>query len=386
MRNLNCALTPTRSGASIRLLMEPTHRQLAALGLFWPALAFEYASQFASAMTRQFVKGADEDIGEAAPEPRWTNPNKVALELDAVRLRDFSTGSSAAEPMLICAPFALHGATIVDFAPQHSLIAALQGSGAERIFVTEWRPATPEMRFWSIDDYLSMLNIQVDELGGAVQLVGLCQGGWLALIYAARFPTKVRKLALVGAPIDLEAGKSKLSGMAQDTPMRFFHELVERGRGRVLGRQLLQCWTEEIDSALISQVLQSSHELDSAPFRELEMRFRDWYAWTLDLPGTYYLQAVEHLYKQNRLARGNFVALGRRIQISELKCPLFLLAARDDVIVAPEQVFATERLVDGGRCSVAKATAPGGHLGLFMGQKVLSDVWPEIAHWLQRPN
>ena len=365
--------------------MHPTHRQLAALGLYWPALAFEFASEFASGMTRQFAKRADDILGEAAAEPSWTNPNKVALELDAVRLRDFSTGSDA-EPTLICAPFALHGATIVDFAPQHSLISALQGAGMQRIFVTEWRSATPDMGCWCIDDYLSTLNVLVDELGGAVQLVGLCQGGWLALIYAARFPAKVRKLALAGAPIDLEAGKSKFSEMAQETPMRFFHELVERGRGRVLGRQLLQCWTEEIDSAAIQEVLQSPHEPDSAAFRHLELQFRDWYASTLDLPGAYYLQAVEHLYKQNRLARGNFVALGRRVQLSRLECPLFLLAARDDVIVAPAHVFATERLVDAARCSVAKATARCGHLGLFMGREALSAIWPEIAHWLQQPN
>jgi pimeloyl-ACP methyl ester carboxylesterase len=54
------------------------------------------------------------------------------------------------------------------------------------------------MRFWSIDDYLCTLNVLVDELGG-VDLVGLCQGGWMALIYAARFLAKVRKLALAGA-------------------------------------------------------------------------------------------------------------------------------------------------------------------------------------------
>jgi poly(3-hydroxybutyrate) depolymerase len=363
--------------------MDPTHRQFAALAFFWPALAFECANEFASAMTRHLADLPTGNNGQTGAEPPWTNANKVALELGAVRLRDFSSGSDPV-PTLICAPFALHGATIVDFAPQHSLISALHSAGIERVFVTDWRPATPEMRFWSIDDYLSMLNLLVDELGGAVQLVGLCQGGWLALIYAARFPAKVRKLALAGAPIDIEAGKSKLSEMARDTPMQFFNDLVQAGHGRVLGHQLLQCWTEEIDTAAIHHLLQSPHALESAPFRDLEKRFRDWHAWTLDLPGTYYLQAVEQLFKQNRLARGDFVALGRRIQLSKLQCPLFLLAARDDVIVAPAQVFATERLVD--QQTVAKATAPCGHLGMFMGKEVLSTVWPEIGRWLQHPN
>ena len=57
------------------------------------------------------------------------------------------------------------------------------------------------------------------------------------------------------------------------------------------------------------------------------------------------MQVVEHLFKENRLATGRFVALGRRVELSELRCPLFLLAARDDEVVASEQIFATERLV-----------------------------------------
>ena len=39
----------------------------------------------------------------------------------------------------------------------------------------------------------------IGDLGGRASLVGLCQGGWLAAAYAARFPGKVAKLVLVGA-------------------------------------------------------------------------------------------------------------------------------------------------------------------------------------------
>src|SRR5262249_46622009 len=179
--------------------MNSDNRQLAPLAFLWPALAAGSASEFASAMAREFANlavGPDTQAGGVPP--RWTTRNKVPLELAAVRLRDFSRGRDGAAT-LICAPFALHDATIVDFAPHHSLIAALQDAGLQRLFVTDWRSATPDMRFWSIDDYLCMLNLLVDELGGCVDLVGLCQGGWMALIYAARFPAKVRKLVLAGA-------------------------------------------------------------------------------------------------------------------------------------------------------------------------------------------
>ena len=113
-------------------------------------------------------------------------------------------------------------------------------------------------------------------------------------------------------------------------------------------------------------------------------KIRDWYAWTLDLPGSYYLQVVEHLFKDNRLATRRFVALGRTIDLSVVRCPLFLLAARDDDVVGREQMFAIEHLVDGKLCTVEKTVAPCGHLGLFMGRDILADVWPGVARWLSR--
>jgi poly(3-hydroxyalkanoate) synthetase len=131
-------------------------------------------------------------------------------------------------------------------------------------------------------------------------------------------------------------------------------------------------------------LLQSPHAIGSTAFQRLESRFRDWYASTLDLPGAYYLQVVEHLFKENRLATGHFVALGREVDLSELRCPLFLLAAQDDDVVALDQIFATEHLVGCQPYALEKAVAPCGHLGLFMGREILTHIWPDIAGWLSR--
>jgi poly(3-hydroxyalkanoate) synthetase len=353
------------------------------MAFLWPALVAESASEFASAMAKEFVDlTIGPEAGTNGPEPQWTTPNQVALELSSVRLRDFSTAAEGI-PTLVCAPFALHAATITDFAPHHSLVAALQDAGIERIFLTDWRSASPDMRFLSIDNYLADLNVLVDWLGGSIDLVGLCQGGWMALIYAARFPAKVRKLVLAGAPIDIAAGDSRLSDVARETPLVIFKQLVDLGGGRVLGNHALQFWApSSSDGQMIAHALQLSGTAGSAPFELLEARFRDWYAGTLDLPGVYYLQVVEQLFKENRLATGRFLALGRQIDLSEVRCPLFLLAARDDDVVADGQIFATEKLVGSKPCNIQKATAPCEHLGLFMGGDILVDIWPGIARWL----
>jgi poly(3-hydroxybutyrate) depolymerase len=355
------------------------------VAFLWPALAAETASELASAVAKEFATLAVGPPTEPdGPEPKWTTRHDVALEIGSVRLRDFSVAHDGIAT-LICAPYALHGSTIADFAVGHSLVAALRDAGLKRIFVTDWRSAGPHMRFFSIDNYLADLNVLVDELGGKVDLVGLCQGGWLALIYAARFPDKVRKLALAGAPIDNGANASGLSRLARDTPISIFKELIDIGNGRVLGQHVLRFWAlAELDREAVHELLQSSDPIDSPAFDRLEDRFRDWYAWTVDLPGTYYLQVVEQLFKENRLAAGQFVALGRRVDLVTVRCPLFLLAARDDELVAPEQIFATERLVGTTADAIRKTIAPGGHLGLFMGRGILSDIWPEIARWLVR--
>jgi pimeloyl-ACP methyl ester carboxylesterase len=65
--------------------------------------------------------------------------------------------------------------------------------------MADWRSASADMRFLGIDEYLADLNVLVDGVGGLVDLIGLCQGGWLSLVYAGRFPAKVRKLIMAGA-------------------------------------------------------------------------------------------------------------------------------------------------------------------------------------------
>ena len=191
---------------------------------------------------------------------------------------------------------------------------------------------------------------------------------------------------LAGAPVDIAAGQSFLSRAAEETPLAVFKELVELGEGRMLGRYALQFWGPSVlESEAIGLVLQSPQPLDSAAFLELEARFCDWYAWTVDLPGTYYLEVVERLFKENQLATGRFVALGERVDLADVRTPLFLLAARDDELVAPTQIFATEHLVSTPAHHIRKVIAPCGHLGLFMGRPALVEIWPRIARWLALP-
>ena len=353
---------------------------------FWPVLAAASAVETASSIAAHFLGvSGDTDGDRAAQEPEGATPSKIALELRAVRLRDFTTAESGV-PTLLCTPLALHGAAVADLATGHSLVAALRDAGIERLFMADWRSAGADMRFLGIDDYLADLNVLVDHLGGLVDLIGLCQGGWLSLLYAARFPAKVRKLVMAGAPVDIAARQSELSALAEATPLTTFQSLVDLGDGRVIGRNAARLWgNDTVDENDIRQSLQTLQPAGSAEFTRLEAIYRNWNSWTIDVPGTYYLEVIEKLYKRNELAAGSFVALGQKIDLSRLRLPLYLLAGSVDEVVAPEQLLAVERLAGTPPQHLRREVAPCNHLGLFMGKRALEEYWPRIVHWIKEP-
>jgi pimeloyl-ACP methyl ester carboxylesterase len=81
------------------------------------------------------------------------------------------------------------------------------------------------MKDLEIDNYLAEMIVAIDDLGGRVNLVGLCQGGWLSAMIAARFPAKVNALVLAGAPIDTDAGDGPIKRMVHASPASFYNVL-----------------------------------------------------------------------------------------------------------------------------------------------------------------
>ena len=71
--------------------------------------------------------------------------------------------------------------SIVDYGRDQSQLMTLRDGGLDRLFAIDWLPATDETADWSIEGYAAVLEEAVQFLGGRVNLVGDCQGGWLAV-------------------------------------------------------------------------------------------------------------------------------------------------------------------------------------------------------------
>lgn len=351
----------------------------------WPlAAAIELGEQGMRLFERNLGFLSEARKIAAPPQPEWATANRVLLDMDTMRLRDFSVGVSDDLPILIDAPYAGHSSTIADYDKGQSLVETLMDSGLKRVLVADWKAATTDMKDFDIDKYLAEINAAVDDLGGRVAMVGLCQGGWMSSIYAARFPKKVRALVLAGSPIDTHAGDGPLKRMVETLPVSFYENLVSVGGGLMRGQTMLAGWKNMHPAEqFLGKYLDLYANLgDEAHIKKTET-FERWYENAVDLPGRYYLEAVKRLFRDNEFARGVFVALGRRVTLQDVACPLYLLAGEDDDITTPEQVFAAANLVATPVTSIEKKTAPGGHIGLFMGTRTMTETWPAIGEWLK---
>lgn len=350
------------------------------VGMEEQALAFEQKSL-------KFLEEIDK-IEIEKPKPQWTNQNKTLYSLHTFTLRDFSHQKKDNEvPVFILPPYSGHASVIADFHKHQSLVETLLKNGIKRIFVTDWHSATLNMKDYDIDNYLEEIHVAIDDLGGHVHLIGLCQGGWMASLYAARFPEHVKSLVLAGSPIDTQAGNGVIKAAAHKLPLSFFEDLVYSGGGLLKGTYMLEGFKSmHPKRQYVDKYIELYEHSDDPDYIKRVEDFERWYEYTIDLPGRWYLQVIKDLFKENLFVKGKFVGLGKTLNPKDITCPLYLLAGESDDITPQEQLFNAGEYFGTPEKLIIKDVAKGGHIGLFMGLTPLTSNWLKIVAWLLKQN
>ncbi len=367
---------------STKPVAKSSELSLLSVPAFWPMALATALVEEGNALAARNLRFVEEEIKiHEARRPTLATSNRVRVELRTMTLRDYGMDERA--PTLVDAPYAGHSAVIADYHKGQSLVETLLENGIDHVALTDWKSATPDMKDFDIDNYLADMVVAIDDLGGRVDLIGLCQGGWLSAMVAARFPDKVRSLVLAGAPIDTSAGDGAIKRMVREYPVSFYEELVELGGGLMKGKFMLQGWKNMHPvQHYVEDHVELYEHMNDPVYLAKEETFERWYENPIDLPGRWYLQAIVHLFRENRFAKGQFVGLGRRLSLRDITCPLYLLAGAADDITTPEQVLGAAKLVGTPKHRIVVQTAPGGHVGLFMGAGTLKVHWPRIAQWI----
>jgi poly(3-hydroxyalkanoate) synthetase len=294
----------------------------------------------------------------------WHTPHRVVYETDAVRLLQFS--HTQGTPLIIVPPQAGHHSNIADYAKGQSLVECAVLSCHGSVYAIEWKSCTYDRRDEGILDLIDQLSQCVTTVGGRASLVGLCQGGWLAVIYAMLNTERVSSLVIAGAPIDTKAGNSSIHA-ATKVPLIVYQTIVLLSGGLMLGETMLAAWkSSNISKHYFTRYLTPDDD---------SKRFYKWYDHTQHIAGRWYLWAVEYLFKKNKLGTNELKIANQPTDLRELQKlnSVHIVTGLRDDITPPEQSLALQRYTVAQTHSV-----DAGHIGVFMSNNGITNVWHHL--------
>ena len=324
--------------------------------------------------------------------PTWHSRNEVVLASPFALLRDFSVGDNDVVPTLLFPPLAGHASCIIDKKGQSQIQLCLN-TGLTRLYSFDWLSCTKAAKDTTETDRLDFITRAADLIAGPegkVNIVGNCQGGWEATLWAAMHPERVNTLIVAGAPIDTSAG----NGPAQKLMpiviprgnMALYKAMVKANGGIVPGINLVMGFIAMHPITHVAEHLKVYAHVHDREYLDHFSDFYDWYLYPVNLPGKLYLWAVEHLFVRNEMFTGELEVAGDTVSLRSITCPVFLLGGEEDDITPWQQVHNMRHAV--GSSQVRWYLAPGGHIGLFIGRQSQAEYWTPIlaqVHRLSRP-
>ncbi|NPV93211.1 MAG: alpha/beta fold hydrolase [Firmicutes bacterium] len=325
-------------------------------------------------------------------EQKWATHNRVILKEKTLWLRHFPNPHiNARRPVLILPPQAGHHANIADYSAEQSLVRVFHQYNYD-VYVTEWLSATPEYKNLGIEDYINLTDLAVEEIRRRtdiykIHLVGECQGGWQAAIYTSLYPEKIAALVAAACPIDVSAADSEVVQNSK-LPMRFFEDLVESNNGLMNGKYILTGFKNmEPQEHYWHKYFQLWKMVfnDDVELMNRYDRFSEWYEYSQMLPGRFFLEAIDKIFKRNGMVNPGTIKInGTSVNLNNIDCPLILVGGEKDHITPPAQVFAMRNHVSTDPQHVVEIMSKGGHIGTLMGVESLRNQWTIINDMLQQ--
>ena len=314
--------------------------------------------------------------------PQWHSRNEVVLASPFALLRDFSVGDDDVVPTLLFPPLAGHASCIIDKKGQSQVQLCIK-MGLTKLYSFDWLSCTNATKDITEADRLDFLTRAVDLIAGpegTVNIVGNCQGGWEATLWAAMHPERVNTLIVAGAPIDTSAGNGpaqKLMPILIPGGNTALYKAMVKANGGIVPGINNVMGSIAVDPAThVAEHLKLFWHVHDREYLGHFSDFYDWYLHPVNLPGKLYLWAVEHLFVKNEMFKGELKVAGSTVSLRSITCPVFLLGGEEDDTTPWQQVHNMRYAVSSSL--VRWYLAPGGHIGLFIGHQSQAEYWTPI--------
>ena len=271
---------------------------------------------------------------------------------------------------------------ILDLSCERSVIRALVRGGLT-VYLLDWGYPGPMDRFQRLDDYLeneidrAMDSIATHHATDCVCMLGVCQGGTLAVCYAALHPERVHKLITLATPVDFQTPGDTLYRIVRHVDT----ERMVQALGNVPAIGLNTLFTGLKPFQLLYRRYSTLAELDGDD-KALQafLRLERWMYDSPDQAGVAFAQFTRDFYQANGLVSGTLRLCGENVDPSRFTGPVFNAYACADHLVPPAAAQALANLT--GSENYRQAALPGGHLSLFISRRAHRRLYPALVEWL----
>lgn len=336
-----------------------------------------------SALGQKMVKGF-ETLRSIDKVEIATSPKTAVYHEDKLTLYryDRDTATTFKTPVLIV--YALVNTyKMLDLQPDRSYIRNLLNAGLD-VYLIDWGFPGRSDRYLDMDDYVNgYINNCVDHIRKKhrlekINIMSICQGGTLSVIYAALYPDKVKNLVTHVTPVDFSTNDGLLFRWSRDMD---FDLLVEGHGGLVPGEFLNQGFDLLKPMMKVQKHQALTHSLDDKDKLLNFLRMEKWISESPDQAGECFRQFMKDLYQKNKLVKGELEVGGRKVNLKNITCPLLNIYATEDHLVPPAATIPLNDLV--GSKDKELYSFKGGHIGVFVGGKSQKELAPAVTRWLK---
>jgi polyhydroxyalkanoate depolymerase len=319
---------------------------------------------------------------------------EVAASSPFCTLLRFRKRSIKRQPrVLVVAPLSGHYATLLrdtvrTLLPDHD------------VFLTDWHNARDipvTHGDFGFDDCVEHVINFLEVLGPKSHVIAVCQPcvqvlAAVSIMAQDKNPATPLSMTLMAGPVDTRVQPTKVNELAHSHSIEWFEQnlITEvpaplKGAGRKVYPGFVQVMA--FVSMNGSRHVKAHNDLymhlatrDTAQASEIKAFYDEYFA-VFDLPARFYLETVERVFQDARLARGALVYKNRRVDPSAIKkTALLTVEGEHDDICAVGQTRAAHDLCRGLKPSLKHhhLQTGAGHYGVFSGRRWRTKIYPVL--------
>lgn len=337
-----------------------------------------------TSMSAKLMKGY-ETLNQITDVDIATTPKTAVYHEDKLTLYRYNRDTEATYKTPVLIVYALVNTyKMLDLQPDRSYIKNLLGAGLD-VYLIDWGFPKRGDQFLNMDDYVNgYINNCVDVIRKRnrvekINILSICQGGTLSVIYSSLYPNKVKNLVTHVTPIDFSKNDGLLFRWSKDMD---FDKLVESNHGLIPGDFLNQGFDMLKPMMKVQKQQSLTNALDDKEKLLNFLRMEKWISESPDQAGECFRQFMKELYQQNKLVKGELEVGGKKVNLKNLTSPLLNIYATEDHLVPPSSTIPLNDLV--GSKDKELYSFKGGHIGVFVGGKSQKELAPAVTTWLKQ--